>query len=87
MLILHIRIDDEVKDLTQRTHMNWFRTTLLLAAMTGLFLAVGYLIGGATGMVIAFVVAAGMNVFAYGQDGPADARRPPGQPRRCTRAL
>ncbi len=45
--------------------MNTMRTGLLLAAMTGLFLAIGYLIGRETGMVMAFVVAAAMNVFAY----------------------
>jgi heat shock protein HtpX len=45
--------------------MNFARTALLLAAMTGLFLAVGYLIGGEGGMVIAFVIALGMNFFAY----------------------
>jgi heat shock protein HtpX len=45
--------------------MNYFRTALLLAALTGLFLAVGYLIGGQTGMIIALVVALGMNFFAY----------------------
>jgi heat shock protein HtpX len=45
--------------------MNYFRTALLLAAMTGLFLVVGYLIGGQGGMVIAFFVALAMNIFAY----------------------
>ncbi|MGH6854872.1 MAG: zinc metalloprotease HtpX [Aestuariivirga sp.] len=45
--------------------MNTMRTGLLLAAMTGLFLAVGYLLGGQTGMITAFAVAAGMNFFAY----------------------
>ena len=45
--------------------MGFFRTTLLLAAMTALFMGVGYLIGGQTGMVIAFVVAAAMNLFSY----------------------
>ncbi|MCW2308646.1 zinc metalloprotease HtpX [Rhodobium gokarnense] len=45
--------------------MNYFRTALLLAAMTALFMGLGYLIGGATGMTIAFVVAAAMNVFSY----------------------
>jgi heat shock protein HtpX len=45
--------------------MNFARTALLLAAMTGLFLAVGYLIGGQGGMIIAFVIALGMNFFAY----------------------
>ena len=45
--------------------MNFARTALLLAAMTGLFVGVGYLIGGQAGMVIAFVIALGMNFFAY----------------------
>ena len=45
--------------------MNTMRTGLLLAAMTGLFLAVGYLLGGQSGMMIAFLAAAGMNLFAY----------------------
>ena len=45
--------------------MNFFRTALLLAGMTGLFMAIGYLLGGSGGMAIAFVVALGMNVFSY----------------------
>jgi heat shock protein HtpX len=45
--------------------MSYFRTALLLAVLTGLFLVVGYLIGGEQGMVIALVMAAGMNLFAY----------------------
>ena len=45
--------------------MNIFRTGLLMAALTALFLFVGYLIGGQTGMVIAFLFAAGTNLFAY----------------------
>ena len=45
--------------------MNYARTALLLAAMTGLFLAVGFFLGGEVGMAIAFVVALGMNAFAY----------------------
>jgi heat shock protein HtpX len=45
--------------------MNWTKTALLLAAMTSLFVGIGWLIGGPTGMVIAFVVALGMNAFAY----------------------
>jgi len=45
--------------------MNHARTTLLLAVMTAIFVGVGYLIGGPPGMVLAFVVAAGMNLFAY----------------------
>ena len=45
--------------------MNYTRTAILLAAMTALFMAVGYLLGGPEGMVIAFIVAVGMNVFSY----------------------
>lgn len=45
--------------------MNTLRTGLLLAAMTGLFLAVGAMIGGAQGVVIAFGLALAMNLFAY----------------------
>jgi heat shock protein HtpX len=46
-------------------HMNLVRTAMLLALMTALFMGVGYLIGGTGGMMIAFVVAAGMNLFSY----------------------
>jgi len=49
--------------------MNIFRTGLLLAAMTGLFLAIGFLLGGETGMLLALVVAIGTNFFAYWNSG------------------
>lgn len=45
--------------------MNHVKTFILLAALTALFMGVGYLIGGATGMAIALVVAGGMNLFSY----------------------
>jgi len=45
--------------------MNYFKTSLLLAAMTGLFLAIGFLLGGQGGIIIAFVIALVMNVFSY----------------------
>ncbi len=45
--------------------MNFARTALLLAAMTGLFLAIGYLLAGEGGMLIAFLVALAMNGWAY----------------------
>src|ERR1700761_1755954 len=45
--------------------MNLFKTVFLMSLMTGLFLVVGALIGGGPGMVIAFLFAAGMNLFAY----------------------
>ena len=45
--------------------MNVIRTAMLLAFMTALFMGVGYLIGGSGGMMIAFLIAAGMNFFSY----------------------
>ncbi|MTI18410.1 zinc metalloprotease HtpX [Rhodobacteraceae bacterium RKSG542] len=45
--------------------MNYVRTAMLLAAMTALFMGIGYMIGGSGGMLIALVIAAGMNVFSY----------------------
>jgi len=45
--------------------MNYFKTALLLAALTGFFLVAGYLLGGQSGLLLAFVVALGMNFFAY----------------------
>ncbi len=45
--------------------MNMIRTAMLLAFMTALFMGVGYLLGGTGGMGIAFLVAAGMNLFSY----------------------
>jgi heat shock protein HtpX len=45
--------------------MGYFRTAILLAALTALFMAIGYLVGGQSGMVVAFLVAAAMNLFAY----------------------
>jgi heat shock protein HtpX len=45
--------------------MNYVRTAILLAGLTALFMGVGYLIGGATGAVIALIIAAGMNLISY----------------------
>jgi heat shock protein HtpX len=44
--------------------MNYAKTGLLLAVLTGIFVAMGGLVGGTTGMVIAFIIAAGMNMFS-----------------------
>ena len=44
---------------------NLIKTGFLMAAMTGLFLVVGFLVGGEAGMAIAFLFAAGTNLFAY----------------------
>ena len=45
--------------------MNHLKTVALLAAMTALFMGLGYLIGGATGMAVALLFAGGMNLFSY----------------------
>jgi len=45
--------------------MNTLRTGILMAGLTGLFLAVGALVGGSGGMLIAFAMALAMNLFAY----------------------
>ena len=45
--------------------LNFFRTSVLLAGMTALFMGVGYLIGGTSGMMIALGVAAVTNIFGY----------------------
>ncbi len=44
---------------------NYFKTAMLLAAMTALFLGMGYLLGGQTGLLIALVVSIGMNIFSW----------------------
>jgi heat shock protein HtpX len=44
---------------------NTLKTTFLLALLTGVFLAIGYLLGGNSGMVLAFVFAIVMNLGAY----------------------
>ena len=45
--------------------LNSVRTGMLLAALTALFMGVGFLLGGGKGMIIAFLFAAGTNLFAY----------------------
>ena len=45
--------------------MNGLKTTMLLAALTALFMAVGLTIGGRGGMIIALLIAVGMNIFTY----------------------
>jgi heat shock protein HtpX len=45
--------------------MNMLKTGMLLAALTALFLALGYTLGGSGGAVIALLVAVGMNFFTY----------------------
>ncbi len=45
--------------------MNVFKTTLLLGVLTLIFIYGGAAMGGRTGMIFAFVLAVGMNFFAY----------------------
>jgi heat shock protein HtpX len=45
--------------------MSYLRTAVLLGVMTALFVGIGFLIGGTTGMLIAFGIAVAMNLFAF----------------------
>jgi len=45
--------------------LNFLRTSVLLAALTAIFMAVGYFVGGTGGMWVAFIIAALTNLFAY----------------------
>ena len=44
---------------------NWFKTTVLFAAILALFMMIGGLIGGREGMMMALLLGGGMNFFAY----------------------
>ncbi|MDE1998876.1 MAG: M48 family metalloprotease, partial [Burkholderiales bacterium] len=44
---------------------NMMKTAVLMAAITALFMAIGGMIGGRSGMMLALVVALGMNFFSY----------------------
>jgi heat shock protein HtpX len=44
---------------------NMLKTTLFLALLTGLFIAVGGLVGGRSGMIMAFLLALVMNFVSY----------------------
>jgi len=54
--------------------MGNFKVFLLMAAMTALFVVVGGSIGGREGMLIAFLMAALMNLFAWFNSGTAALR-------------
>jgi heat shock protein HtpX len=45
--------------------MNTIRTAALIATLTAIFMAVGYVIGGQSGMFVALALAAAMNFFSY----------------------
>lgn len=67
---------------------NHIKTVFLLTAMSGLFLVMGYALGGQSGMVIALIIALAMNFFSYWQSHtivlkmyrakPLDRSRAPG---------
>jgi len=44
---------------------NWLKTTLLMAAIVALFGAVGMMLGGAMGMLVALLLGGAMNLWAY----------------------
>ena len=44
---------------------NLMKTAILMAAITALFMAIGSLLGGRQGMLLALAVAVGMNFFSY----------------------
>ncbi|GAA0759341.1 zinc metalloprotease HtpX [Ideonella azotifigens] len=44
---------------------NLMKTAVLMAAITALFMIIGRLLGGQQGMVLALVIALGMNFFSY----------------------
>ena len=44
---------------------NLLKTAVLMAAITALFMAIGSLLGGRQGMMLALIVALGMNFFSY----------------------
>ena len=62
--------------------MNYMKTAMLLAALTALFVALGGLVGGKSGMVIAFVIALGherVQLLEGRHDGAAHVRRAGGR--------
>jgi len=45
--------------------MNWFKTTVLMTALTVLLVVAGGALGGRSGMTFALVMAVGLNLFSY----------------------
>lgn len=62
MITIHIVVDKIRKGIAE---MNLVRTFMLLAAMTALFMVVGFAVGGKTGMIIALMFAAATNIFSW----------------------
>jgi len=59
---------------------NNFKTFLLVAALTGLLLAIGYLIGGAGGLVVFAAIAVVFNFVMYWFSGPMALKMSRAQP-------
>jgi heat shock protein HtpX len=51
--------------LNMEVFVNLFKTGMLMAAMTALFMGLGFLLGREQGMFLALLVAVGMNLFSY----------------------
>lgn len=45
--------------------MNYMKTAMLLAVLTAIFVGMGAVVGGESGMLIAFVIALAMNLFSF----------------------
>ena len=45
--------------------MNIFKTTILMALMMGIMIAVGQLVGGSTGAFVMLIISLGINFFSY----------------------
>ena len=43
----------------------YVRTGILLAGLTALFMGIGFMLGGAAGMILALMIAVGMNLYAF----------------------
>jgi len=56
---------DSLRAHSQETQVNGFKTMMLLAALTALFMALGFVFGGRGGATIALVIAGGMNLFTW----------------------
>jgi heat shock protein HtpX len=65
--ILIVYFQSFIKSFIKGNNMfgNWMKTFILMAAITALFGSVGAALGGASGMIMALVFAAGMNFYAY----------------------
>ena len=53
----------------------YLRTAVLLAGLTALFVGIGYVVGGQTGMVVAFLFACGTNLWAWWNSDKAVLRQ------------